>query len=72
MIRSLSMIVITLTHTVVSPCPKTNLRCCDFCFNHDIPLFEGGFDSTTRICAFCATRALSEISPQPARARTAS
>src|SRR6478609_7619977 len=39
--------------------------CCDFCFNHDIPLFVGGFDSTTRICAFCATRALSEISPQP-------
>src|SRR5271165_6162443 len=39
--------------------------CCDFCFNQDIPLFEGGFDSTTRICAFCATRALAEISPQP-------
>ena len=39
--------------------------CCSFCFNHDIPLFEGGFDSTTRICAFCATRALAEISPQP-------
>ncbi len=38
---------------------------CDFCFNHDIPLFEGGFDSTTRICAFCATRALAEITPQP-------
>ena len=39
--------------------------CCSFCFNHDIPLFEGGFDSTTRICAFCATRALAEITPQP-------
>jgi ATP-dependent Clp protease ATP-binding subunit ClpX len=40
--------------------------CCSFCFNHDIPLFEGGvLDSTTRICAFCATRALAEISPQP-------
>jgi len=39
--------------------------CCSFCFNQDIPLFEGGFDSTTRICAFCATRALAEISPQP-------
>ncbi len=38
---------------------------CDFSFNHDIPLFEGGFDSTTRICAFCATRALAEITPQP-------
>src|SRR5208282_447259 len=39
--------------------------CCDFCFNQDIPLFEGGFDSTTRICGFCATRALAEITPQP-------
>ena len=39
--------------------------CCSFCFNQDIPLFEGGFDSTTRICAFCATRALAEITPQP-------
>ena len=39
--------------------------CCDFCFNQDIPLFEGGFDSTTRICALCATRALAEITPQP-------
>jgi len=39
--------------------------CCDFCFNSNVPLFEGGFDSTTRICAFCATRALAEITPQP-------
>ncbi len=39
--------------------------CCDFCFNQDIQLYEGGFDSTTRICAFCATRALAEITPQP-------
>jgi len=39
--------------------------CCSFCFNHDIPLFEGGFDSTTRICGFCATRALAEITPLP-------
>ena len=38
---------------------------CDFCFNSNVPLFEGGFDSTTRICAFCATRALAEITPQP-------
>jgi ATP-dependent Clp protease ATP-binding subunit ClpX len=39
---------------------------CDFCFNHDIPLFEGGvLDSTTRICGFCATRALAEITPLP-------
>ena len=40
--------------------------CCSFCFNQDIPLFEGGvLDSTTRICGFCATRALAEITPQP-------
>src|SRR5208337_1625323 len=39
--------------------------CCSFCFNHDIPLFEGGLDPPTRICAFCATRALAEITPQP-------
>src|SRR5271157_5978296 len=39
--------------------------CCDFCFNSNVPLYEGGFDSTTRICAFCATRALAEITPQP-------
>ncbi len=38
---------------------------CDFCFNSNVPLFEGGFDSTTRICAFCATRALAEITSQP-------
>ena len=45
--------------------------CCNFCFNHDIPLFEGGvLDSTTRICAFCATRALAEISPQPVPEQT--
>ena len=35
---------------LVSPCP-TQPPCCYFCFNQDIPLFEGGFDSTTRICA---------------------
>jgi len=39
--------------------------CCDFCFDSNVPLFEGGFDSTTRICAFYATRALAEITPQP-------
>jgi len=39
---------------------------CDFCFNSNVPLFEGGvLDSTTRICAFCASRALAEITPQP-------
>ena len=39
--------------------------CCAFCFNHDIPLFEGGFEPPVHICAFCANRALSEITPQP-------
>ena len=40
--------------------------CCSFCFNQDVSLFEGGvLDSTTRICALCATRALAEITPQP-------
>ena len=38
--------------------------CCSFCFNLNIPLFDGGFDPSTRICTFCATRALAEI-PQP-------
>ena len=33
--------------------------------NSNVSLYEGGFDSTTRICAFCATRALAEITPQP-------
>ena len=52
--------------TLVSACPTNNEPpCCDFCFNQDIPLYEGGFDSTTRICAFCATRALAEITSQP-------
>jgi ATP-dependent Clp protease ATP-binding subunit ClpX len=40
-------------------------RCCDFCSNRDLPLYEGGFDPLVHICAFCATRALSEITPQP-------
>jgi ATP-dependent Clp protease ATP-binding subunit ClpX len=39
--------------------------CCSFCFNHDVPLFEGGFEPPVHICAFCANRARSEISPQP-------
>ena len=39
--------------------------CCAFCFNHDVPLFEGGFDPPVHICAFCANRALAEITPQP-------
>jgi len=39
--------------------------CCDFCLNSNIPLLEGGFDTPTRICGFCATRALAEITPLP-------
>ena len=39
--------------------------CCSFCFNHDIPLYEGGFDPPTRICGTCAAQAVAEISPQP-------
>jgi hypothetical protein len=38
---------------------------CAFCFNHDIPLFEGGFEPPFHICAFCAAKALAEITPQP-------
>ena len=49
---------------LVSPCP-TNLLAAPSASTQDVPLFEGGFDSTTRICAFCATRALAEITPQP-------
>jgi ATP-dependent Clp protease ATP-binding subunit ClpX len=39
--------------------------CCAFCFNHDVPLSEGGFEPPVHICAFCANRALVEITPQP-------
>src|SRR5271165_6840445 len=38
---------------------------CSFCFNQNIPLYEGGFEPNVHICAFCATRALAEITPQP-------
>src|SRR5271166_3399578 len=44
--------------------------CCDFCFNRDIPLYEGGFDPLVRICTFCSTKAVAET--QPARVRTPS
>jgi ATP-dependent Clp protease ATP-binding subunit ClpX len=40
--------------------------CCDFCFNREISLYEGGFDPPVRICGFCASKALSEVNPQPA------
>ena len=43
-------------------CTRTS---CSFCFNQDIPLFESGIDPPVRICGFCATRALAEITPLP-------
>ncbi len=39
--------------------------CCSFCFNQDIPLFEGGFDPPTRICGSCAAQAVAQTTPQP-------
>jgi len=39
--------------------------CCSFYFNQDIPLFEGGFDPSTRICGTCAAQAVAEITPEP-------
>ena len=40
--------------------------CCDFCQQVTTPPFEGGiWSNPARICAFCATRALAEITPQP-------
>src|SRR5208337_266355 len=39
--------------------------CCSFCFNQDIPLFEGGFDPPSRICATCAAQAVAETTVQP-------
>jgi ATP-dependent protease Clp ATPase subunit len=39
--------------------------CCDFCFNSNIPLYESGFDSTTRICGFCAAQAVAQTTPHP-------
>jgi len=39
--------------------------CCSFCFNQDIPLFQGGFDPPVRICGFCAAQAVEHTSPQP-------
>jgi ATP-dependent Clp protease ATP-binding subunit ClpX len=39
--------------------------CCDFCFNRDIPLYEGGFDPPVRICAYCSTKAVAETQPVP-------
>src|SRR5271157_641121 len=38
---------------------------CDFCFNSNVPLFEGGFDPPTRICGFCAAQAVAQTTPQP-------
>jgi ATP-dependent Clp protease ATP-binding subunit ClpX len=39
--------------------------CCDFCFNRDISLYEGGFDPLVHICAFCASKAVSQTTPPP-------
>jgi len=40
--------------------------CCDFYQQVTTPPFEGGiWSNPARICAFCATRALAEITPQP-------
>jgi hypothetical protein len=39
--------------------------CCDFCYNSNVPLYEGGFEPLIRICAFCASKAVAEITPQP-------
>jgi len=39
--------------------------CCDFCFNSNLPLYEGGFDPPTRICGFCAAQAVAQTTPQP-------
>jgi len=39
--------------------------CCDFCFNSNIPLYEGGFDPPTRICGFCAALAVAQTTPVP-------
>ena len=38
---------------------------CSFCFNHGVPLYEGGFDPPVRICAFCSTKAVAETQPLP-------
>ena len=40
--------------------------CCDFCYNSDVSLYEGGFEPLVHICAFCASRAVSQTTPQPA------
>ncbi len=39
--------------------------CCSFCFNQDIQLFEGGVDSTIRICGNCAAMAVADTTPLP-------
>jgi ATP-dependent protease Clp ATPase subunit len=38
---------------------------CDFCFNSNVPLYEGGVDTPTRICGFCASQAVAQTTPQP-------
>lgn len=38
---------------------------CDFCFNHDLPLYKGGLDAPTRIYGFCAALAVAQTTPEP-------
>jgi hypothetical protein len=47
------------------PMPEHQPACYDFCFNHDLLLFEGGFDPPARICGSCAAQAVAQTSPQP-------
>ena len=46
--------------------PSVNLE--NFCFNSNLPLYDGGFDPPTRICGFCAAQAVGpDHAPTPAR-----
>jgi ATP-dependent Clp protease ATP-binding subunit ClpX len=45
--------------------PDQNPVCCSFCFNHDLPLYEGGIDPLVHICCSCAARAVAQATPQP-------
>ena len=38
---------------------------CSFCFNHDVPLFVGGFDPPVCISFFCSTKSVAETQPLP-------
>jgi ATP-dependent Clp protease ATP-binding subunit ClpX len=45
--------------------PAQNPVCCDFCFNTDIALYEGGSDPPVHICGLCAAQAVAQTTPQP-------